>query len=77
MSSHTVEGFHGVATSGSRDARGSIWGRLRRWTRRMSKAERYAVTATMATTFFLIGVTLVALHLTLRDYVVDLGAWPV
>ena len=43
----------------------------------MSKAERYAVTATMATTFFLIGVMLVALHLTLRDYVVDLGAWPV
>ena len=42
----------------------------------MSKAERYAVAATMATTFFLIGVMLVALHLTLENYVIQIGTWP-
>ena len=42
----------------------------------MSKGERYAVATTMATTFIMIGVMLVALHLTLRDYVIQLGVWP-
>ncbi len=76
MSSNAIEGFDGHATTGSRSAGGSIWSQLRLWTQRMSKAERCAVAATMATTFFLIGVMLLALHLTLRDYVIHFGAWP-
>ncbi len=67
MSSNAIEGFDGYATSKARGGRGSVWDRMRQWTRRMSKAERCAVAATMATTFFLIGVMLLALHLTLRD----------
>ena len=43
----------------------------------MSMKERCAVAATMTTTFILIGVMLVALHLTLQDYVIDLRAWPI
>ncbi len=49
---------------------------MRLWSQRMSKKERRAVAATMATTFFLIGVMLVAIHLSLRDYVIHFGAWP-
>lgn len=77
MSSNAIEGFDGYATSGARGESGSVWGRVRQWTRRMSRGERCAVTATMATTFFLIGVMLVALHLTLQDYVIRFSAWPV
>ena len=71
-----IEEFNRNTTSGARGARESIWSQLRRWTRRMSGGERCAVAATMATTFFLIGVMLVALHLTLRDYVSHVGVWP-
>ena len=76
MSSNTIEGFDGHTTSGSRARRASIWSQLRAWTQRMSTGERCAVVATMATTFFLIGVMVVALHLTLRDYVIQIGTWP-
>ncbi len=76
MSSNAIEGFDRTATSGSRSAGGSIWSQLRLWTQRMSKGERCVVAATMATTFFLIGVVLLALHLTLRDYVIHFTAWP-
>ena len=77
MSSNAVERFHGIATSRARNERPSIWSQLRHWTRRMSRGERCAVAATMATTFFLIGVLLVALHLTFQDYLIDFGAWPI
>ena len=77
MSSNAIEGLSGYATSGTREQRRSIWSQLRRWTQRMSRKERCAVAATMTTTFILIGVMLVALHLTLQDYVIDLRAWPI
>ena len=76
MSSNTVEGFDGRLTREPRAERASFWSQIRLWTQRMSKAERYAVAATMATTFFLIGVMLVALHLTLENYVIQIGTWP-
>jgi hypothetical protein len=76
LASNTLEGFDRHPTRESRTDRASIWSQLRLWTQRMSRGERCAVAATMATTFFLIGVMVVALHLTLRDYVIQIGTWP-